>query len=396
MKVALTVECQGVVTPGDLERVAAAIQVQVSRDFGPIWGIDATVIAFERLEQVPLGYWPVILTSRELDEDNRFQITPGAGAFSVVGVLPGWPITASHIVLELLADPGGSRTVPAADPSGNGARIECLVEVAAPCQSPACSYLVNDVMLSDFVTPRFYAPFQAGPAGEQIAYSFAGNVAGPYSPAPSGSLTFVDRPDRRIVYVTREATGRQRSHVFYLKEALKDPLRPAIAALISQRKKAMREKLLSSMRCTDYTSPAENEAMQQRRANALRAELAALAGIPPDRTRKPLDSNTEDDRDGVATGSPIRRIESIPFRDRSTAESTSASDVSSEKIAFGFGDSVSSVSSNRRAPVVRDADVFSRFDPKNVRTGAVFAVNENSDTHSSSAEIFLPPSREKE
>jgi hypothetical protein len=96
MKIALTVECQGGVTPGDLERVAAAIQVQVSRDFGPIWGIDATVTAFERLEQVPLGYWPVILTSRELDEDNRFQITPSAGAFSVVGVLPGWPITASQ------------------------------------------------------------------------------------------------------------------------------------------------------------------------------------------------------------------------------------------------------------------------------------------------------------
>lgn len=41
------------ITMSNLTRVAAALQKQVTRDFGPIWEIDATVDAFERLEDVP-------------------------------------------------------------------------------------------------------------------------------------------------------------------------------------------------------------------------------------------------------------------------------------------------------------------------------------------------------
>ena len=45
----------------DLLPVSAALQKQVTRDFGPLWGIDATVSAFAALEDVPLDYWPVIV-----------------------------------------------------------------------------------------------------------------------------------------------------------------------------------------------------------------------------------------------------------------------------------------------------------------------------------------------
>ena len=39
--------------------IAAAIQVQVQRDLGPKWGLEAAVSAFRTLEQVPraLGPW---------------------------------------------------------------------------------------------------------------------------------------------------------------------------------------------------------------------------------------------------------------------------------------------------------------------------------------------------
>ncbi|HKO02754.1 MAG TPA: hypothetical protein VJ032_13730, partial [Thermoanaerobaculia bacterium] len=45
----------------DVAAASAAIQKQISRDFGPIWQIDATVSYFEKLTDVPLGYWPVII-----------------------------------------------------------------------------------------------------------------------------------------------------------------------------------------------------------------------------------------------------------------------------------------------------------------------------------------------
>ena len=40
---------------------AAAIQKQITRDFGPIWEIAADVAAFGELSDVPLGYWPIVI-----------------------------------------------------------------------------------------------------------------------------------------------------------------------------------------------------------------------------------------------------------------------------------------------------------------------------------------------
>ena len=44
-----------------LMRASAALQKQAARDFGPIWGVQATVDAFGKLHDVPLGYWPVMI-----------------------------------------------------------------------------------------------------------------------------------------------------------------------------------------------------------------------------------------------------------------------------------------------------------------------------------------------
>src|SRR4051812_22184207 len=49
------------VRSGDVMKVAAALQKQAVRDLAPIWEISATVDAFERLEHVPVGYWPMIV-----------------------------------------------------------------------------------------------------------------------------------------------------------------------------------------------------------------------------------------------------------------------------------------------------------------------------------------------
>ena len=60
--IALVPDSPDAVDSNELARVSAAIQRQVMRDFGPRWNVTATVDAFPRLEEVPLGYWPVILT----------------------------------------------------------------------------------------------------------------------------------------------------------------------------------------------------------------------------------------------------------------------------------------------------------------------------------------------
>ena len=48
--------------PSDLANVSAALQRQAIRDFAPIWEHEgATVDAFSCLEDVPVGYWPMIV-----------------------------------------------------------------------------------------------------------------------------------------------------------------------------------------------------------------------------------------------------------------------------------------------------------------------------------------------
>ena len=173
--------------------VAAALQKQVTRDFGPLWSVNATVDAFDKLESVPVDYWPVILR----DDINQ----PGAAGyhtdnngqpFSLVQVDSGWPLTASHETLEMLADPFGNRTIAGALPphAPKGLpklhRVTYLVEVCDPCEADQFAYSANGVTVSDFITPNFYDP----KAATGVRYSFGGNISKPHEVLDGGYVSF--------------------------------------------------------------------------------------------------------------------------------------------------------------------------------------------------------------
>ncbi|MDJ0346199.1 hypothetical protein QMK19_16005 [Streptomyces sp. H10-C2] len=88
------------ITPSRLNRVAAALQKQAIRDFSPLWQIPVTVDAFDKLDDVPVGYWPMIV------RDDIGQ--PGAAGvhmdsngqpFSLIEYSDSWSLTASHEML---------------------------------------------------------------------------------------------------------------------------------------------------------------------------------------------------------------------------------------------------------------------------------------------------------
>ena len=58
--VALVSESASVGLP-EVTRVSAALQKQVIRDLGQFWDMQGTVDAFASLEDVPPGYWPIIV-----------------------------------------------------------------------------------------------------------------------------------------------------------------------------------------------------------------------------------------------------------------------------------------------------------------------------------------------
>ena len=183
------------VTHKEVSRVSAAIQKQVTRDFGPIWSVTATVDSFDSLDDVPLGYWPVIVRD---DVGDNYQaagihLDDNGQPFSLVQASDDWAQTASHETLEMLADPFGDRVIagPAPKEAKKQGRVEFLVEVCDPSEATAYGYTVNDVSVSDFYTPSFFDPVVAS----GVRYSFTGAITKPRQVLEGGYISWHNTVD---------------------------------------------------------------------------------------------------------------------------------------------------------------------------------------------------------
>lgn len=179
-----------------LSSVAAAIQKQVTRDFGPLWSVNATVDAFDALESVPVDYWPVIIKD-DIDQPGAagYHTDDQGQPLALVQFDSTWALTASHETLEMLADPFGNRTIagdpPPQMPAGGPQldRVLYLVEVCDPCET--ITYTVNGQHLSDFITDHYYDP-DGGPG---VRYSFRGKIQAPHTVLDGGYVSFGNPAD---------------------------------------------------------------------------------------------------------------------------------------------------------------------------------------------------------
>ena len=172
----------------DVARVSAALQKQAVRDLAPIWGVEATVDPFASLEDVPLGYWPIILVDEvkqgagvHLDDDGQ----PYA-LVEAVGNGLGWSLTASHEMFEMLVDPFGNRLVAGFSPKPGQGRVEFLVEVADPSEDDSFGYTSNGILVSDFYTPQYFDPRPS----HGVRYSFTGAITTPREVLRGGYLSW--------------------------------------------------------------------------------------------------------------------------------------------------------------------------------------------------------------
>ncbi len=180
------------VPKGDAQKVSAALQKQASRDLAPIWDISATVDSFDKLEDVPTGYWPIIVR----DDIN----TPGAAGvhedkngqpFSLVQAsssIDAWSLTASHEALEMLVDPFGNRLVAGDSPNTDQGRVSFLVEVCDPSEASDYAYSANGILVSDFYTPQYFDPVKA----PGVRYSYTGAITEPRQVLKGGYLSWED------------------------------------------------------------------------------------------------------------------------------------------------------------------------------------------------------------
>ncbi len=180
----------------EVAHVAAALATQVIRDFSPIWGITATVSAFPKAADVPVGYWPIFI-------EDPMKLPDGAAGvhldkrnqpYALVEAGDKWSLSASHECLEMLVDPSGNRLH--AGPLLEEAvqlglpqhEVQYVVEVCDPVEDGQFGYQINGVLVSDFFTPNFYDPA----AANGVRYDFMGVLSGPLQLAPNGYISWLD------------------------------------------------------------------------------------------------------------------------------------------------------------------------------------------------------------
>jgi hypothetical protein len=151
----------------DVVPVVAALQKQVTNDFRPVWGVDAELTVVAKGTQPSTGSWWLILLD-DSDQANALgyhdlttEGLPVGKVFAASDLKAGtsWTVTASHELLEMLADPNINLTVFVQNSDTAG--ILYAYEVCDACEDDSLGYAIDNVLLSDFVYPAWFESFRA-------------------------------------------------------------------------------------------------------------------------------------------------------------------------------------------------------------------------------------------
>ena len=177
------------ITFDELTRVSAALQKQAIRDLAPVWDVQATVDAFARLEDVPVGTWPIII-EEDIHTDGAAGIheDDDGQPFALVTAEPGWSLTTSHELIEMLVDPFGRRVTEGQSTKPGQGRVQFLVEPCDPSEAAQFAYVINGVTVSDFYTPKYFSTI-FNPADR---YSHTGAIKRPRQVLKGGYLSWHD------------------------------------------------------------------------------------------------------------------------------------------------------------------------------------------------------------
>lgn len=173
-----------VISDASMANFTEALNIQITRDFYPIWGINAKA-TFYPTKVVPVGTWELVV----LDNTDQagalgyHELTseglPLAKVFAHTDEQYGlkWTITASHEAMETLVDPYVNLAAQVSNTQFYA------YEVCDPCEDDQYGYQITlasgkTVWMSDFVKPSYFEPTgSAGPAGS--VYDLRGHIKSP-------------------------------------------------------------------------------------------------------------------------------------------------------------------------------------------------------------------------
>ena len=174
--------------------VAGALQRQAQHHLPDFWDVSASVNAYEKLEDVPSPYWPIVIVD-EVEGGAGIHLDKNGQPFALAEAGPSWSLTASHELLEMLVDPWGNRIKAAKAPTVKGkpkklstTTVEYLVEICDPSEDAQFAYQIDSILVSDFYTNEYFAP-QIVPG---VRYSFTGAIKEPRDVLDGGYVSFRD------------------------------------------------------------------------------------------------------------------------------------------------------------------------------------------------------------
>jgi len=174
-----------------LAEVAAALDLQVTRDLSRDWDVCATVQLLPYKHKIPQGVWPVFVVDKLPRGEGAFQTTANHQPYAKVVASPTWTIDASRVIVEMLVDPSGNRlhVAPAIEIQHDGVgdapgELAYLVEACSPCPDEL-AYSIDGYAVSDFITPDYYD-------GHGTRFSFTGAITRPRQIVDGGHLSYLD------------------------------------------------------------------------------------------------------------------------------------------------------------------------------------------------------------
>lgn len=180
-----------VLTDAQVQAVIPALQTQVSSHFAPIWHRDARLVFYSgaNAASIPASYWWIVISN---DSDTASALgyhtltsagLPMAKVFAKTALDNNlsWTVTASHELLELLANPNVD--LYAFIQSSDTAGTLYPLETGDPVEADALGSKINGVLLSNWVTPFWFQPWRA--AGS-TRFDFGGYLTRPLQLASGG------------------------------------------------------------------------------------------------------------------------------------------------------------------------------------------------------------------
>ncbi len=185
-----------VVTDAELVKAAAALQIQLDRDWLPLWHSTAKIVVLDRTQPVPAGAWPIyIMDTSDMSDALGYHYnvrgTPYGRVFAKTGIDNGyaWTITLSHEIVEIMGNPLVNATVLRMN-SANSATLY-MMETGDPVEADNLGYKIDGIALSDFVTPAWF-DVEATVRGTR--YDFAGHCTAPFQILPGGYMSVMNLP----------------------------------------------------------------------------------------------------------------------------------------------------------------------------------------------------------